>query len=90
MHDLCMATKTISLELDAYEKLRRAKRSPGESFSNVVRRGHWENTLPNAGQVIEDLTALCARHPEVLLSPGALTALDRRPRTVRRRTAWEQ
>jgi len=32
-----MATKTISLELDAYEKLRRAKQE-GESFSAVVRR----------------------------------------------------
>jgi hypothetical protein len=32
-----MATKTISLELDAYEKLRAAKKA-GESFSEVVRR----------------------------------------------------
>ena len=32
-----MATKTISLELDAYEKLRAAKKA-GESFSDVVRR----------------------------------------------------
>ena len=37
MHCSCMATKTITLELDAYEKLRRAKHA-GESFSSVVRR----------------------------------------------------
>jgi hypothetical protein len=32
-----MATKTITLEIDAYEKLRAAKKA-GESFSEVVRR----------------------------------------------------
>ncbi len=32
-----MPTKTITLELDAYEKLRLAKRA-GESFTEVVRR----------------------------------------------------
>ena len=32
-----MATKTISLEIDAYEKLKAAKKG-GESFSSVVRR----------------------------------------------------
>ena len=33
-----MPTKTITLELDAYERLKAAKRSPRESFSEVVRR----------------------------------------------------
>ena len=37
MYYSCMATKTITLELDAYEKLRAAKRGR-ESFSSVVRR----------------------------------------------------
>ena len=35
-----MATKTISLEIDAYDKLRAAKK-PGESFSEVVRRSSF-------------------------------------------------
>ena len=35
-----MATKTITLEIDAYEKLRQAKRG-GESFTEVVRRAVW-------------------------------------------------
>jgi len=35
-----MPTKTITLELDAYEKLRQVKRG-GESFTEVVRRAVW-------------------------------------------------
>lgn len=42
MHVSCVATKTITLELDAYEKLRAAKK-PGESFSAVVRRASLED-----------------------------------------------
>ena len=35
-----MATKTIALELDAYEKLRTARKA-GESLSEVVRRASF-------------------------------------------------
>lgn len=37
-----MATKTITLEMDAYEKLRAAKRA-GESFTEVVRRAEFSD-----------------------------------------------
>lgn len=45
-----MATKTISLELDAYEKLKRAKRGR-ESFSAVVRRARFDS-VENTGDCI--------------------------------------
>ncbi len=38
VYDSCMATKTISIELDVYERLRALKSAPSESFSQVLRR----------------------------------------------------
>jgi hypothetical protein len=41
-----MATKTISLKIEAYERLRAARRYPTESFSEVVLRATWpEDTI---------------------------------------------
>lgn len=40
-----MPTKTITLEIDAYEKLRVAKRG-GESFTEVVRRAVIPESAP--------------------------------------------
>lgn len=47
-----MATKTITLELDAYEKLRSSKQ-PGESFSAVVRRATFEQS-PVTGATLRE------------------------------------
>jgi predicted CopG family antitoxin len=54
MHIACMATKTISLKLQAWERLRRARRSPDESFSEVVMRAQW----PEVGITAEELLAV--------------------------------
>jgi len=64
-----MATKTISLELDAYEKLKAAKRRERESFSSVVRRASF-NAPPHTGAaVLESLRNL----------PGDTTGADGDP-----------
>jgi predicted CopG family antitoxin len=71
MHIACMATKTISLKLEAYERLRRARRSPNESFSEVVMRAHW----PEVGLTALELLAVYeAEGPH--FSPEALDAID--------------
>jgi predicted CopG family antitoxin len=58
MHDLCMATKTISLETDAYELLRSEKLGERESFSQVVRRLFAERPVLTAGELLEALKPL--------------------------------
>jgi hypothetical protein len=47
----CMATKTITLELDAYEKLRAAKKA-GESFTEVVRRAEFADAAPTGAELL--------------------------------------
>jgi hypothetical protein len=73
-----MATKTIRLELDAYEKLRRARRSPRESFSSVVRRARWDEPGATGPEVLAALDALVEDHPEVLLSEEVLSRIEAR------------
>jgi hypothetical protein len=81
MHDSCMATKTISLELDAYEKLRKAKRSERESFSQVVRRARWEDSASTGPQILTHLSELRRRHPDSFLPDEVLDRILERART---------
>lgn len=65
-----MATKTISIDLDAYERLRAARRSPDESFSRVIKRAHWRDDTRTAAALLDAL----AETP--LVDADALARLD--------------
>jgi hypothetical protein len=52
-----MATKTISLELDAYDRLKQAKRGK-ESFSAVIRRARFDAPLSTGAAILEETEAL--------------------------------
>ena len=44
-----MSVKTVTLKLEAYERLRAARSYPGESFSEVILRARWaEDTITGA------------------------------------------
>lgn len=47
-----MATKTISLRLEAYEKLRAARRYPEESFSQVILRARWPEETATGAELL--------------------------------------
>jgi len=50
-----MATKTISVDLEAYERLTRARRHPKESFSQVIHRALWVDEGKTCGTFLEAL-----------------------------------
>ncbi len=67
---MCMPTKTISVDLEAYERLRRARRRPDESFSKVIRRARWPEDAQTAGAFL----ARCADAP--VMDDAALRRLE--------------
>jgi hypothetical protein len=83
MHDPCMATKTISLELDAYERLARAKRGPRDSFSAVVRRARWDDEPMTGDKLLARMHAMIA-NGESLLGIAEIDRLDEAQRHPRR------
>jgi len=65
-----MATKTISVDITAYDRLKAARRRANESFSSVIRRAEW----PASGTRGSDLLALLEVLPPV--APEVLEALE--------------
>lgn len=48
-----MASKTITLKLEAYNRLKAARRYPTESFSEVVLRASWPADTATGRQLLD-------------------------------------
>jgi predicted CopG family antitoxin len=66
-----MSTKTISIRLEAYERLKSAKRDPRESFSQVILRAMWPDRTITGGELLAQL-----REGGPRLSDAELDAID--------------
>ena len=47
-----MATKTLSVDEQAYLRLIRAKRDPKGSFPTVIKRARWDNNRKRCGDLL--------------------------------------
>jgi predicted CopG family antitoxin len=74
-----MATKTISIDLTAYERLTRARVNERESFSKVIKRALWP-TPKSSGRVIADaLDSMVLAPTEIINTLEENQALDTPP-----------
>lgn len=53
-----MATKTISIDMEAYEALRRARLSEKDSFSQVIKRAKWDAVRPTCGELLDAMATM--------------------------------
>jgi len=74
-----MATKTISIDIEAYERLRRARRAPNESFSKVIKRAEWPVPPRTAGALLSAMAKVVPVEEEIIERLDAAQTLDRPP-----------
>jgi len=74
-----MAVKTVSLKTEAYERLKAARRYPGESFSEIILRARWPEDTITGEELLESLRAGAHFGEEELAAIEAAKVADRPP-----------
>lgn len=74
-----MSSKNISITEDAYMRLRKARRHPRESFSQVIRRSRWDDESPTAASWLKAFTDVPVVSDTVLEGLEADQKADRPP-----------
>ncbi len=77
-----MATKMVSIDLEAYERLRSARRSPDDSFSKVIKRAVWPPVPRTAAALLAALEAMPAMSEAELDRLDAAQLADSAPEVI--------
>ena len=62
-----MSTKTISIDMVAYERLVNARLGPKDSFSQVIRRAHWQQQAKTCGALVAEWEQIPAADEAVIM-----------------------
>lgn len=76
-----MGTKTISVREEAYDRLVKARKAPGESFSEVILRARWDSEPLRAGAYLAMVRERGPVYPESALD--SIEELNRSDRPAR-------
>lgn len=79
MHGACMATKTISIDLSAYERLTLARNHERESFSKVIKRALWPKSRITGKGLLNALESMPRASVEVIKELDLNQSLDQPP-----------
>jgi len=79
MHGACMATKTISIDLTAYERLTRARVNERESFSKVIKRALWPTPKSSGRAIADALDSMVVAPTEIINTLEENQSLDTPP-----------
>lgn len=74
-----MATKTISIDLEAYNRLRAARMTASDSFSRVIKRAKWDVQAKTCGDLLSALAGMQVASDDVLEHLERAQAEDEAP-----------
>jgi hypothetical protein len=83
----CMATKTISVDLEAYHRLVHARRHSHESFSQVIKRAQWAESDHTGATILAGLERLKPLDDAYIRELDTAQKLDNPPRNKWRKTS---
>jgi predicted CopG family antitoxin len=82
-----MATKSISVDLEAYERLVLARKHSHESFSQVIKRARWEESNYTGAAILAALEELEPADDVVIRELDAVQKRDKPPRSKWQKTS---